>query len=98
MPFNLENLEAEKILQQIIHAAAQQSPVGKGLIIYLIDTVLFPEPKDNLWRQMEGKVSALVESRLDQVVTSIAANSATNLLTRLRSLGTQLQQFRYLTD
>jgi hypothetical protein len=98
MQFSLENLEAEQVLKQIIHAAAEQSPVGRGLIIYLVDTVLFSEPKDNLWKQMEGKVSALVDSRLDQVVSSIAANSATNLLIRLRSLGTQLQQFRYLTD
>ncbi len=37
MQFSLENLEAEKVLQQIIHAAAEQSPVGRGLIIYLVD-------------------------------------------------------------
>jgi hypothetical protein len=98
MQFTLENLEAEKILQKIIHAAAEKSPVGSGLIIYLVDTVLFPEPKDHLWSQMEGKVQAMMDARLDQVVTSLAANSATNLLARLKSLGSQLQQFRYLTD
>jgi hypothetical protein len=98
MKFAIENLEAEKILQQIIHAAADKAPVGGGLITYVVDTVFFPEPEDNLWRQMEGKVAALVEERLDQVVASLAANSATNLLVRLRSLGTQLRQFRYLTD
>jgi hypothetical protein len=98
MQFTLENLEAEKILQKLIHTAAEQSPVGSGLIIYLVDTVLFPEPKDHLWSQMEGKVQAMVDGRLDQLVTSLAANSATNLLTRLKSLGSQLQQFRYLTD
>jgi hypothetical protein len=98
MQFALENLEAEKILQQIIHVAAEQSPVGSGLITYLVDTVLFPEPKDHLWSQMEGRVQAMVDSRLDQVVTSIAANTATSLLARLKSLGSQLQQFRYLSD
>ena len=98
MQFALENLESEKILQQILHAAADQSPVGSGLINYFVDTVLFPEPKDNLWHQMEGRVEALVKARLDEVVTSIADNSATNLLLRLRSLGDQLKQFRYLTD
>lgn len=98
MQFAIENLEAEKILQQILHAAADQSPVGSGLINYFVDTVLFPEPSDNLWNQMEGKVEALITQRLDQVVTSIANNSATSLLIRLRTLGGQLRQFRYLTD
>ncbi|HEX5870812.1 MAG TPA: hypothetical protein VFY65_10370 [Longimicrobium sp.] len=98
MQFALENLEAEKILQKILHTAAEQAPVGSGIIIYFVDTVLFPEPKDNLWKQMEGKVEALVQERLDQVVTSIANNAATSLLIRLRSLGDQLRQFRYLTD
>lgn len=98
MEFALENLEAEKILQKILHTAAEQSPVGSGIIIYFVDTVLFPEPKDNLWKQMEGKVEALITQRLDEVVTSIANNAATSLLIRLRSLGDQLRQFRYLTD
>lgn len=98
MQFAIENLEAEKILQKILHTAAEQAPVGSGIIIYFVDTVLFPEPKDNLWKQMEGKVEALVKERLDEVVTSIANNAATSLLIRLRSLGGQLRQFRYLTD
>jgi hypothetical protein len=98
MQFALENLDSEQILKQIVKAAADQSPVGSGLINYFVDTVLFPEPRDNLWKQMEGKVEALVTARLDEVVTSIANNSATNLLLRLRSLGDQLKQFRYLTD
>jgi len=98
MKFAIEDLEGEKILQQIIHAAADQAPIGGGLITYVVDTVFFPEPKDNLWQQMEGKVAALVEARVDELVTSLAANAATNLLSRLKSLGSQLQQFRYLTD
>ena len=98
MQFTLENLDGDKILQKLLHTAAEQSPVGSGLIVYFIDAILFPEPKDNLWNQMEGRVEALVKARLDEVVTSIANNSATNLLLRLRSLGDQLRQFRYLTD
>jgi hypothetical protein len=98
MKFALENLEAEKILQQIIHAAAQKAPVGGGLIVYVVDTVFFPEPEDNLWKQVEGKVASLIDQRLDELVTSLASNAATSLLARLKTLGGQLRDFRYLTD
>lgn len=99
MQFSLENLEAERILQELIHTAAKQAPYGTGgLITYVVDAVFFPAPQVDLWKEMEGKVSALVESRLDQMVNSLAANTAANLLARLKAMGNQLRQFQYLTD
>lgn len=98
MEFNLENIDAERILQELVHMGTNQVPVAGGLVTYVVDAVFFPTPEVDLWKQMEEKVSALVESRLDEAVTSIGNNAAASLLARLKALSSQLKLLTYVAD
>ncbi|HET6765095.1 MAG TPA: hypothetical protein VFH27_15525 [Longimicrobiaceae bacterium] len=98
MEFKLENLKGEEILHKLINTVADQAPFGGGFINYLVDTVLFPKAEVDLWSQMEGKVAGLMESRLDEMMSALGTNAASNLLARLRAFGNQFRQLRYLTD
>ncbi|HKP77196.1 MAG TPA: hypothetical protein VJT67_16810 [Longimicrobiaceae bacterium] len=98
MEFALENLKAEEVLHKLINLGVGQLPFGGGFVNYLVDTVIFPEPKVDLWKEVEGKVEALLKTQMDQVVSSLAASSATVLFARLRSFGDQLRQIGYVTD
>lgn len=98
MEFALDKLNAEDVLQQLIHLGAGQLPFGGGFVNYLVDTVIFPKPEVDLWKEVEGKVAALLDQRMDQLVSSLAASSATTLFARLRAFGNQLRQIAYVTD
>jgi hypothetical protein len=98
MQLALDKLNAEDVLHKLINTAAEQAPVVGSFINYLVDTVLFPSPEVDLWAEMEGRVSALVQTRLDEMVASLGVNAAANLLARLRSFGSQFRQLAYLTD
>lgn len=98
MELALDKLNAEDVLQQLIHLGAGQLPFGGGFVNYLVDTVIFPKPEVDLWKEVEGKVAALVQQRIDDMVMAAAANSATILFARLRAFGNQLRQIGYITD
>lgn len=98
MELALDKLNAEDVLHQLINVAAGQIPVGGGFVNYLVDTVIFPKPEVDLWKEVEGKAEALLKLRMDQMVSSLAASSATVLFARLRAFGNQLRQFQYITD
>jgi hypothetical protein len=98
MEFALDKLNAEDVLHKLINTAVSQAPFGGGFINYLVDTVIFPTPEVDLWAEVEGKVEKLLSQRMDQVVSSLAASSATSLFARLRAFGNQLRQIGYVTD
>lgn len=98
MQLALDKLNAEDVLHKLINMAADQAPFGGGILNYFVDTVLFPTPQTDLWAEVEGKVNAVVQERLDQLVASLSATSAANLFARLRAFGTQLKLFSYITD
>ncbi|HEX6748500.1 MAG TPA: hypothetical protein VF092_14475 [Longimicrobium sp.] len=98
MELALDRLNAEDVLHKLINMGAGQIPVAGSFVNYLVDTVLFPKPDVDLWKEVEGKAEALLKLRMDQMVSSLAASSATVLFARLRSFGNQLRQFQYITD
>ncbi|HEX8903783.1 MAG TPA: hypothetical protein VF771_02935, partial [Longimicrobiaceae bacterium] len=98
MELALDRLNAEDVLHQLIKTAAGQVPMAGGFVQYLVDTVLFPSPEVDLWKEVEGKAEALLKLRMDQMVSSLAASSATLLFAKLRSFGNQLRQLAYITD
>ncbi|HEV7590013.1 MAG TPA: hypothetical protein VGO40_17990 [Longimicrobium sp.] len=98
MELALDKLNAEDVLHKLVNTAVGQMPFGGGFVNYLVDTVIFPTPEVDLWKEVEGKVEKLLAQRMDQVVSSLAASSATTLFARLRSFGNQLRQIAYVTD
>jgi hypothetical protein len=98
MEFALDKLNAEDVLHQLINVGVGQLPFGGGFVNYLVDTVIFPKPEVDLWAEVEGRVEKLLSERIDQFVSSLAANSATVLYARLRAFGAQLRQIGYVTD
>ncbi len=98
MEFSLDKLNAEDVLHKLINTALDQAPFGGGFLNYLVDTVIFPTPEVDLWAEVEGRVQALLENKMDQVVSSLAASSATVLFAKLRAFGNQLRQIAYITD
>jgi len=98
MEFALDKLNAEDVLHQLVNLGVGQLPFGGGFVNYLVDTVIFPSPQVDLWKEVEGKVEKLVADRIDNMVMTAAANSATILFARLRAFGNQLRQIGYVTD
>jgi hypothetical protein len=98
MELALDKLNAEDVLHKLVNLGVGQLPYGGGFVNYLVDTVIFPKPEVDLWAEVEGKVEKLLTQRMDQVVSSLAASSATTLFARLRSFGNQLRQIAYVTD
>ncbi len=98
MEFALDKLNAEDVLHKLVNTAVDQVPFGGGVLNYFVDTVIFPTPEVDLWAQMEGRVEKLLEGRMDQMVSSLAASSATVLFAKLRAFGNQLRQIAYVTD
>ena len=98
MEFALDKLNAEDVLHKLVNLGVGQLPFGGGFVNYLVDTVIFPSPEVDLWKEVEGKVAKLVADRIDNMVMTAAANSATILFARLRAFGNQLRQIGYVTD
>ncbi|MDB4947507.1 MAG: hypothetical protein JWM27_156 [Gemmatimonadetes bacterium] len=98
MPFALDKLDATEVLHKLINAAADQVPFGGGVLNYVIDTVFFPSPEVDVWKEMEGQATKLVEARMDEMMSALGANAAANLRARLRAFGNGFRQLRYLTD
>jgi hypothetical protein len=98
MEFAIDKLDSEEVLHKLVNAAMDQVPFGGGVLNYFVDTVIFPSPRVDLWAQMEGKVQALLDGKMDQIVSSLAASSATVLFAKLRSFGDHLRQVGYITD
>jgi len=98
MEFALDKLNAEDVLHKLVNLGVGQLPFGGGFVNYLVDTVIFPTPEVDLWKEVEGKVAAMLQLQMDQLVSSLAASSATALFARLRAFGNQLRQIAYVTD
>lgn len=98
MELALDKLNAEDVLHKLVNLGVGQLPFGGGFVNYLVDTVIFPSPQVDLWKEVEGKVEKLVADRIDNMVMTAAANSATILFARLRAFGNQLRQIGYVTD
>jgi hypothetical protein len=98
MELALDKLNAEDVLHKLINVGVGQLPFGGGFVNYLVDTVIFPSPEVDLWKEVEGKVGKLIAERLDNMVMTAAANSATILFARLKAFGGQLRQIGYVTD
>jgi hypothetical protein len=98
MELALDKLNAEDVLHKLVNLGVDQLPFGGGFVNYLVDTVIFPSPQVDLWKEVEGKVEKLVADRIDNMVMTAAANSATILFARLRAFGNQLRQIGYVTD
>jgi hypothetical protein len=98
MELALDRLNAEDVLHQLINMAAGQIPVAGGFVNYLVDTVIFPNPDVDIWAEMEGRVKALMESRMDDMMATLGANNAASLFARLRAFGNELRQFAWITD
>jgi hypothetical protein len=98
MEFALDRLNAEDVLHKLINVAADQLPFGGGVVNYVVDTVFFPTPEVDIWKEVEGRVQQVMQSRLDDVIAAHSANTAANLLARLRAFSNQLREFTWITD
>jgi len=98
MEFNIENIQAEEVLHKLVNAAVGQVPFGGGVLNYFVDVVIFPQPEVNLWAQVESKAQALIDGKMEQLASSLAASSATVLFAKLRSFSNQLRQISYVSD
>ena len=72
MELALDKLNAEDVLHKLVNLGVGQLPFGGGFVNYLVDTVIFPSPEVDLWKEVEGKVAALVKERIDDMVMAAA--------------------------
>ncbi|MBO6496236.1 MAG: hypothetical protein JJ978_11760 [Roseivirga sp.] len=101
---DFETFDHKGFLQAVIHIAADQAP-GKSnkLIKYVVDLVFFPSSADkkkkSLWDQIEGKVSNMVDHKVDDAVQqALGELAASNLIKRIRNFGNLFRQLAFISN
>lgn len=101
---DFETFDEKGFLQAVIHIAADQAP-GKSskLIKIVVDRIFFPKNKDarekSMWDQIEGKVSKMVDSKVDDAVQQALGDMmSANLVKRVRNFGNLFRQLAFINN
>lgn len=104
MKVDIENFNAEGLLQEVIHLATKQAPYGSGAVLnYVIDNIFFPKEEIDesqaLWDKIEKNVDAMVHTKVDDAVQRVLAETAaSSTMKRLRNFGNLFRQLVFINN